>query len=143
MLRAGKAHWITLSGIVGVLVLVGVILFGGDSPTSVANRFLVALARGDVDTLMDLSYFEGDRQSLRIQWDYATKVAGPYYRFTWRIVTEKIASEQSAAVKTQFERDYGPGSYPENIDIPLVKSDGRWKVDVRGLYRRMYPALPY
>lgn len=142
MVRAGRAHWITIAGIAGAVALAIVLYFGGDSPTSVANRFLVALAKGDVETLVELSYYEGDESLLRKQWEYATRVAAPYYRFTWDIVTVKQPTEDSAAVRTSFERSYGPGSFPERFDIPLRRVNGKWMVDVRLLSRGLYPALP-
>ncbi len=142
MRQAGRAHWITIAGIVGVLALVILVLFKRESPTTVANRFLIALAKGNVDDLVELSYYTGDRAKLREQWTYATQVAGPYYSFRWTVVTAKEADENTASVKTFFERNYGYGSYPENLDIPLLKKDGKWLVDVRSLYRGMYPAMP-
>ncbi len=37
------------------------------------------------------------------------------------------------------ERD---GAYEEKFELPLVKKDGKWKVEVLGLDRRLYPGLP-
>lgn len=142
MLRSGKAHWITIFGILGVIALIAIFLISGESPTGVANRFLVALAKGDVDTLTDLSYYEGSKETLREKWKYATQVSGPYYRFAWTITTTKQPDDKSAAVRTSMFRGFGPGSFGENFDIPLVKVDGKWKVDVHAISRGLFPGLP-
>jgi hypothetical protein len=142
MRRSGKAHWITIAGILGLLAIVLVFFIGGETPSGVTNRFMIALAEGDVNTLCDLSHYEGSKDSLRAQWEYATKVAGPHYRFAWIINSEKVASNEIASVKTTVERAIGPDSFPEKVDIPLVKREGKWKVDVRGIWRGLYPALP-
>ncbi len=142
MLRSGRAHWVTVSGIIGILALIVVLVFGGDSPASTTNRFMNALADGDVDTLMSMSYYDGSKESLKEQWEFATKVAGRYYRFRWQVVTVKEPTEKSAAVKLMVERNVGMGSVPEKMDVPLVRPNGRWLVDVKALHRGLYPALP-
>lgn len=145
MRRAGKADAITIAitflGIAGALALGILMLFSKESPQTACNRFLDALASGNVDTLVETSYYEGSKEDLRASWKYATDV-GQHYLFHWETVSVKEHDENSAAVLSQIERNFGPSSYPEKIDIPMVKVDGRWKVDVRGLFRGLYPALP-
>lgn len=142
MRRAGKAHLITIAVLLGLAVLGVLLMFSGDNPMGAASRFMSALAKGDVDTLTKLSYYEGPKDKLREQWEFACKEAGEYYLFRWRVQTARIHGEDRAAVLTWIERNLGPSSFEEKIDLPMVKEDGAWKVDVRAIYRGMYPALP-
>lgn len=143
MHRAGRVNLI-LIGLAVVVVFVGILAFAGRSgPTPSANAFLTALVKGDVDKLTDLSYYQGDRGKLKEQWDFAVHQAGKYYAFTWRVKDEKQSNDTNAAVQIDIVRNVRSGSsYPENSEIPMVKVDGAWKVDVRSLDRDIYPALP-
>jgi hypothetical protein len=126
--------------IVGVMFLV---LASSATPTSVANDFLVALAKGDTKNLASLGYIEG------VSEDQAQKVwaktidRSMYYRFVWRIKNAAQASPSNASVQMDVVKNAdGPGSYPDDYELPLVKIDGKWRVDVRGISRAMYPGLP-
>ncbi|MFQ3587076.1 MAG: hypothetical protein SNJ74_02280 [Fimbriimonadaceae bacterium] len=142
MLRAGKVHIIPILAAAGIILLAGLLFLARESPVSAADRFLVALAKGDVDQLMDLSYYAGDREELRRQWEFATQEAGKYYRFRYKIRFAREVGD-TAAVSLEFERDALSGaSFPENRQIPMVRDGGRWKVDVAAITRDLYPALP-
>lgn len=142
MRRAGKAHWITITGALGVVVLAVILFFSQESPEQVCNRWFRALADADVATLVDLSYYEGDQAKLRQQWDFAVNVAGPHYLFRWKTITAKEHDATHAAVLTQVERNLSETSFEEEFDIPMVKGGNKWKVDVRSLSKLLYPALP-
>lgn len=141
---AGRVHWITLLGLVGAVAIIALFLFSKESPEAAANRFLVALAKGDVKTLTDLSYYpDGDKQKLVDQWNFAVNTAGKHYLFRWKTKFGKETDSRFAIVAVGFHRDLtSPTSYEENYQIPMVQDGGRWKVDVRSLSRTMYPALP-
>lgn len=142
MLRAGKVHIVPILAVVGVVVLAVLLFLARESPAAAADRFLVALAKGDVNRLMELSYFGGDREELRRQWEFATQEAGKYYRFRYQIRFAKEVGD-TAAVSLEFERDaFSGASFPENRQIPMVRQGGRWKVDVAAMTRDLYPALP-
>lgn len=142
MLRAGKVHIIPILAAAGIVLLAVLLFLARESPISAADRFLVALGRGDVDTLMELSYFAGDKEDLRRQWEFATQEAGKYYRFRYKIRFAREVGD-TAAVSIEFERDAMSGaSFPENRQIPMVRENGRWKVDVAAVTRDLYPALP-
>jgi hypothetical protein len=141
---AGKVHWMILVGGVGMFFILGLLLFSGESPTGVAVRFMGALADGDYKELAELSHIEGrDQKDLEEDWKFATEVAGKYYSFRYRFVNQVDSDKNTASVRTQVWRNYNGGSsYEENFPLPITKVDGKWKVLVRGLSRKMYPGLP-
>lgn len=144
MRRAGRANWIMVTGLVGVLAIVVLLLFSGQSPSAAAAEFMTALGKGDVNELARLSYMEDDPpEKVREQWEYATKVVAPYYRFRWQILGETRSDDTHAAVRMYVWRDAQiPTTYEENYQLPMVKIGKEWKVDVRGMNRTMYPGLP-
>lgn len=103
-----------------------------------------ALARGDSKKLAQLSFIEGvSQQDLEKKWDATVQGASRYYRWGWRPHLATQASDSVAAVSFQVTRDWDlPGSYEEKFELPMLKRDGQWKVDVRRIDRRMYPFLP-
>lgn len=133
-----------LVAIVGVILIAFLLFFSKESPSTVANNYLVALAKGDVKTLVDLSYYPTkSKEQLTEEYTFATTKAAPYYRFVWKLKHSKETDDQTAAVTTQFIRAADDmQSAEEKVEIPLVKVDGKWKVDVAGLSRIIYPALP-
>lgn len=144
MNRSGRASWVLIAGLVGTALVVVLLLLGGEAPTSVAGKFMTALSLGDVKTLADLSYLPGeDKAKITKEWDYTVNVTGPYYRFKFEIRSERIITDTEAAVSLSVWRNYFSGiSYDEKYELPMVKVDGKWKVDVRGINREMYPGLP-
>lgn len=141
---AGRINFMLL-GVVAVVVLGVVLVFAGrNGPTDTANQFMMALAKGNVDKLMDVTFIrDGDKEAMRKQYDFATKVASPYYTFTWVVRGEKDANDTTASVQLSVWRNaMKNGTYAENFEIPVVKSNGRWLVDVAGINVEMYPALP-
>ncbi|HRJ26862.1 MAG TPA: hypothetical protein PLO61_05055 [Fimbriimonadaceae bacterium] len=143
MTRAGRFNPIVVIGLISIAMIVVTLLFTRDQPTQAANRFMIALGRGQVDELMELSTFEGSADQIRKQWEYATQVAGPHYRFVYRILEYTPQGDNQAAVRIGLTRNvFGDAPYEELYDLPLRKVDGKWKVEVRNLARDMYPALP-
>lgn len=143
MHRSGKAHWLTIVGILSI-VLIGVLaLFSRDSPAATAGSFMDALGDGDLDKLVDLSYMPGDTpDQVRKKWAF-TLDAGKYYRFTYRITHVAQSDEKTGAATMQVVRNAIAGSsYEEKYQLPLVKVDGKWKVDANSISRGLYPALP-
>jgi len=144
MNRFGRVNIILVVGIAVVLMLGYVIFMTRESVQTVGTKFMSALAKGDVNTLTELSALDGrDKEDLRKQWDFAINKAGKHYLFRWRIMGSKEADENSAAVRMQVIRNaMSSASYEENFQLPMVKEDGRWKVDVGNISRDMFPALP-
>jgi hypothetical protein len=144
MKRAGRIHWLVLVGVLGLLAIAFILVFSKESPSIAANRFMYALAKGDVKTLTELSFHpNADKESIRKQWEFATKEAGPYYRFTWKIRHGKEAGDGTAAVVMDVVRDvFAASAYDEKFELPMVMHEGRWMVDVPAISRNLYPALP-
>jgi hypothetical protein len=144
MKQSGRASILTIAAVVSVLLVLGMLFLGKESVTSVGDRFLQALYRGDVDTLTKMSYLGNDTEDqMRKKWDFAVNHAGKYYLFAYRITGGRQLSEDSAQVTLQYVKDAAnPASYEEKYEIPLVKVGNEWKVDVKGMNRTMYPALP-
>lgn len=144
MRRAGRVHWIVLALLGSALLALAMLALSADSPRSAANRFLVALARGEAQALADLSYFEPPREPAAVRELWAkTLDRGAYFRFVWRIRGTTELPNDRATVGIQFVRDAGSRyAYEENFSLDMVRDQGRWKVDVMSLSREMYPGLP-
>ncbi len=144
MRQAGRVHWIVLLGIIGaVVVAVGFFatFFFGSSPEVQANRFLVALAKGDKEGVMRYGTSDMDPAELEKAWA-VTLDRGEYYRFAWKIQGSTKQSEDSAVVNILINKGMNSQSYDEPMSIPMIKQDGDWKVAVGELSRKMYPSLP-
>ncbi len=144
MHRSGRANWIVLALSAVGLGIVGLVVLGGESPETVGNRFLTALATGDVKTLTELSYFNPPREAARVQADWERTMGySRYYRFAWRMRSSTTPAPDRANVQFDFIRDaLAPNAYDERYSLDLVKVDGRWKVDVQAVNRQMFPSLP-
>jgi hypothetical protein len=142
--KAGGVNWLIILAVAALGALALVFVMSGDTPQTVANRFMTALAKGDVDTLVELSEASGKTdEELRQDWEFAVKRAGPHYRFRWHVLSSKEADAQTSAVSMWLWRNaMSSGSYEEKYAIPLTKVDGKWKVLVRELNREIYPGLP-
>lgn len=129
------------AAVVGVAILSFTLT--GDSPGQGAARFMDALARGDVDAVTENSFIDGmDQETLRERWDYTLNVAAPHYRFAWRIINTSNQGPDTASVRLEYVRNLTPGSFEEYFELPMVRRDNRWLVDVRGISREMFPSLP-
>jgi hypothetical protein len=144
MNRAGKAHWLTVAGIASVLVVAGLFMFGKDDAGETASAFMTALAKGDVDKLTQLSYYEGtSKEVLRKRWEFTVKRAAPHFMFIWRISAVTHMDEDDAVATLQVIRNAETGQgFEEKFQLPLLKANDEWKVDIRAISRNMYPGLP-
>src|ERR1700722_7368320 len=106
MRTAGQVN-LFLLGAVLLVALGGLFLFvGRNGPTDVANEWIPALAKGNVDKLADLTYLRGgDKEKLREEYKFATQVAAPSYSFTWTVRDEKTANDKSASVQISVWRN--------------------------------------
>lgn len=143
-LVAGKVS-VTVIVIVAFLVgLVAMMLVSGDTPTTTAAQFMKALEDGDYKTLAAMSYGGEVPQSvLEEQWEYTMTVAAPHFQFTYEIKGETQPSRDSAIVWMMFTKNVASGgSYAERFDLPMVRTEDGWKVDVFSMNRDMFPGLP-
>lgn len=136
-------HIIAILMVVAVFVLVGMSLFS-DSPQQAGGRFMDALARHDSQKLGQLSHVSGQSSEQMAQrWEKLVNGPAKHFRFYWRISGTSQASGDTAAVQMFVERDQGaPTAYEEKFELPMVKVEGQWKVDIRRLDRRIFPFLP-
>lgn len=144
MRRAGRVHWLVLATGVAVLVLAVLALLSAESPEGAAQKFMTALAKQDAQTLADRSYFRPARDKGQVieAWKKTLNRA-EYFRFVWRFKGSTVLPNDRATVNMEFVRDAGTRwAYEENFSLDMVKEGGRWKVDVLGMSREMYPALP-
>ncbi len=128
-----------------VAIMIGiVIIFSQDSPRAAGTRFMDALARHDVAAVSSMSVLgKDDPETIKKKWDRAINIVGFHYGFAWTITGEVKSTDTSAAVRMQLERNIqAGGSYEEKFELPMIKVDGKWKVDVGGLDRRIFPGLP-
>ena len=141
---AGRVPWVTLFVVAMVLAVAAGFAFAQRSPATVGSEFMDALARGDVETLTKLSVIGDEpKASIRKKWDFAVNKAAPYYRFTWSVAGGEETKGDGALVRVKVSRNVGGGgSYEENFQLPLVKTDDGWKVEVAGINREMFPGLP-
>ena len=143
MKRSGRASIVIVIAIALVAAVVVLFFMAGESPSGVAGRFLTALAKGDTQTVADLSYMEGKTpQQIKTEWDETYELS-KYWRFTYEVQDSNEQDTDNATVPIQWvKKADSSGAYAEKYELPLVKRDGHWKVDVRGISREMYPALP-
>lgn len=143
MKRSGRASIVVVLTVALVAVVVGLFLLGGESPSGVAGKFLTALAKGDAKTLADLSYMEGlSSEQVEQKWK-ATHEASKYWVFQFLVKDTKEQDSGNSTVVLEWVKNASSGgAYPEKFELPMTKRDGKWKVDVRGMSREMYPSLP-
>lgn len=144
MLRSGRANWIVV--VLGALfATILFLLFGlGESPLVAANRFLIALAKQDLETVSEMSFYSPERPQEQVRADWE-KTLGyiKHFRFTWQLTNYVTPAPDRATVRLKFVKDaHLPGAYDENFGFDLVKVKGKWQVDVGSLSREMLPALP-
>jgi hypothetical protein len=144
MRTAGRVNIVLVGAIVAIVMIGSVLFMGRQSINAVASKFMSSLATHDVNTLTDMTFLNGrNKEDVRKQWDFAVNDAGKHYIFVWRITSSKEADDKTASVSMQVVRNARSGtSYEEKFDLPLVKENGDWKVDVSAISRDLFPALP-
>ena len=150
MRNSGRVNFLTLGlGTMVVLVIVA-FAFAREGLDSVGVRFMDALARHDVDQLVEMSYIgtsdpvkiEERKKKLRSEWDFAVNTAGKHYAFVWKVVSYTKQNETSGAVALKVTRNVFNGGYEEKFELPREQENGKWKVVVSGVSRDLFPALP-
>lgn len=142
--QTGKVHWITISGLAGFLLVLFFVFNSRESAQVAAARFMDALARHDVKGVAGVSYMEGRTpDQVEAAWKHTIIDVGEHYVFSWDINSSVESSSDTAAVRMMFVRDAASGSsYPEKFELPMVRKEGHWKVDVYRIDRRLFPGLP-
>lgn len=143
MKRSGRASLVVVVAVALVAAVVVLFMMAGESPSGVASKFLTSLAKGDLKTVSELSYMEGlSQEQIRQKWDETYSVT-KHWLFAFAIADSSEQDERNATVRLKWVKSaMNPSAYEEKYELPLIKVDGKWKVDVRGMSREMYPSLP-
>lgn len=129
--------------VVSVFVVIAVLSLAAQSPEAAADEFMRALAKHDVDTLTEMSYLPDADPPLKEQWQTCVKRA-KHYVFLWEYYGIKRISDDEASIRLAIMEFRGAqgGAEGEEVELPLIRHEGRWKVDLTSLSRRFFPALP-
>lgn len=138
-----KRFGCALAAVAAIVAAVLIFVLASAGPQGVAQEFLIALANQDTKGLVRTSYLEGlDDEKAAKEWE-KTLDRAEYYRFTWQMKSSVVSSDTTASVAIDFYRNAARASgYAENYAIPMLKINGKWKVDVRQINRTMFPGLP-
>jgi hypothetical protein len=143
MKRSGRTNIVVVVTIALVAAVLALFLLAGNSPSTIATKFLIALSKGDAKTLAENSYMEGVSPSEAEKRWAKTYETSKYWVFAYQILDTKEQDANNATVRLDWIKSANSGSsYSEKYELPMVRKDGQWKVDVRGISREMYPALP-
>jgi hypothetical protein len=142
--QSGRIALLLLLPLAVVVIWLFVVLTAPPNPGDKATEFMQALAKGDVDRLTEMSYMPGlERDEIRKRWEYTTQVVGPHYGFIFRLQNHRMTAENEAAVRFEVYRDiYAGTTYAEPFEIPMIRVNDEWLVDVRSINRDFYPGLP-
>lgn len=139
----GRINLIIVFGLFGLLAIAGLLFFAKASPESAAIEFMDALARKDVDRLVQLSFLESSNKPLKEQWDECVNKYAKHFNFVWEIENSIRNSGDRATVRVEYYKFQGPAAGLEGpFELPLVEKDGKWRVDLSSLSKEFFPALP-
>lgn len=143
MKRHGKANWVIIASLVSVLVLVAVLVSASKGPGGAATEFMTGLSYADAAKLARVSAIgQDDEATRRAKWQQ-TLARGKHYLFVWKMLETVNTGKDRAVAKVLIVRNATlPNAFDEKVEIPLVKKDEGWKVDVAGINREIFPALP-
>jgi hypothetical protein len=143
MNRSGRVSLPLIILVVVAVAAVAIFLLAGESPSGVASKFLIALARKDAKEVAALSYMGPIDEAEKVKRWQKTLEATKYWRFNYAITDTSQQDANNATVRMKWIKaaDQG-GAFEEKYELPMVKKDGNWKVDVRAISREMYPSLP-
>lgn len=143
MKRSGRTSIVVIITVVLVAAVVGLFLMAGESPNGVGVKFLTALANGNSKTLAELSYMDGNTpEQIEEKWKQTHEIS-KYWLFAYKVMGTTIQDDKTATIRLDWVKNAAsPSAYGEKYELPMVKVDGKWKVDVRAISREMYPALP-
>jgi len=140
---SASTNLIVVFGIAGLAAILLLLTLAQQSPQEAANEFIEALATKDVDKLTEMSYLESPQTPLKEQWDIAVNERAKNFVFMWLYESSRQSSPEEAVVRLTLVEFRGPEQKEtEPYEIPLIKRDGRWKIDLASLTRKFFPALP-
>lgn len=141
-MKSGRVSLLTVLVIASLVFLGAIVAFSRntDSPETAVVAFMDALARNDAKALTATSYVDGEsNEELLKKWETSCRYTKTYL-FQWTFKGSKTLDESSGVAKIGM---YGIGaSMEQDFNIPLVKHDGKWKVDLAVVDRAFFPSLP-
>ena len=141
--RSGRISFVTLAGVLCLMLVAVLFLFSGQSPRSAAGSFMSALAKGDVNALTELSVIhDKPKEQVRKEWEETMKNARGYF-FAWNIVSYVQTGDTATVRLNRIEHPEASTSYEEHYELMLVRKKDGWKVDVPQIARTMFPYLPH
>lgn len=130
-------------GLLGLIAIPIIMLLLGKSPEAAAREFMVALTKGDVATLTRMTYLPDPVAPISEQWEEAFSSKARNYVYGWKFESSQKLNDDEAVVKVLIVEFRGPELHEKDVtNLPLVRKDGEWKVDVRSLTRGFFPGLP-
>lgn len=128
--------------VLGVIAVVVMFFFAGESASSAGTRFMSALKARDAKTLADMSMVEGmSHDQVEAAWKKCLDDT-TYYNFLYSIRGADTPKEGEALVRLGVTRNPGFASYEENFTLKMVRKPDGWKVDVTTINRDFYPFMP-
>lgn len=130
-------------GLVGVITIPIILFMLGQSPEAAAKEFMTALAAGDVNKLTEMTYLPEPEEDINTQWQRTFETTAPNYVFGWELGTTEKDGADRAVVKVTIVEFRGPELHENDIaNLPLVRREDKWMVDMRSLSRTFFPGLP-
>jgi len=142
-----RLNLVGVLGLAGLVILLGVgfvVLMNRQTPEVAVQKFMEGLANQDLATLNEYSFLESPSKPIQDQWKYCFDVAAKGMPFVWRIGESRMTGDDHAVVEVflvQFSIG-GAKESDEAFQIPLVRRNGRWQVDLVGVPRDFFPGLP-
>lgn len=141
--RAGiKLNLIVVFGVLGLAAIAILLVLSQNSPDVAGEQFMKALAKKDVNKLVELSYMENPSAPLKDQWADTVNNKARTYVFLWVWESSRRQGDEAVLLVHLIEFKGPVQSDSETFELPLVRKEGKWKVDLRSLSRKFFPALP-
>ena len=131
-----------LAAVLSAALVLVLFLFNTQSPSSAAAEFMSALAKQDIDQLTELSTLHDESpDQIREAWKKTFDLS-KHYLFVWEITSTDVSGDSASVKLTVLRNAARQMAYQENYALVLVRTDGKWKVDVTQIPRAMFPNLP-
>lgn len=144
MKRSGRVSPLIVVGIACLLLIFPLMCASTRGPEYTAAEFMTALGKADVDKLAQTSIIgSASPERTRELWKQ-TLERGQHYLFTFRVGASTQNTPDTAVVELWLRRNLQlkMGQEEEKFQLPLIKQNNAWKVDVQSMDRNIYPALP-
>jgi hypothetical protein len=139
-----RPNLIVLLGLFGLAAIFVLVFLSGVSPQRAGEEFMVALAKKDVRKLVEMSYLPNPSAPLESQWEDCVngKARNFMFMWVWEEGTSRPTNDEAVLRLHLIEFRGATQDATDTYELPLIKRDGRWKVDLRGLTRKFFPDLP-